>query len=134
MISAIISAVILVGVVYLVFFYGDVSAEISDDEERLMVSAPMVDVTIEIDNITSVEYRTEFSAGSRTNGFGTPVVNSGSFRNGELGDYTLAALANVNAFILVKHTGGKDLVFNVGSVDETHAFYDRLVALGVPVA
>jgi len=134
MISAILSAVILVGVVYVVFFYGDVSAEISSDEERLMVSAPMVDVTIEIDNITSVEYRTEFRAGSRTSGFGTPVVNSGSFRNDELGDYTLAALANVNAFILVKHTSGKDLVFNVGSVDETHAFYDRLVALGVPVA
>ena len=132
MISIIISAVIMVGVVYLVFFYGDVSADISDDEERLTVSAPMVDVTIDIDSITSVEYRTEFNAGKRTSGFGTPIVNSGSFNNSELGDYTLAALSKVDAFIIVKHTGGKDLVFNVGSVDETKAFCDRLKAL-VPV-
>jgi hypothetical protein len=132
LISIIISAVVMVGVVYIVFFYGDVSAEISDDEERLTVDAPMVDFTIKIDDIDSVAYRTEFNAGSRTNGFGTPVVNSGTFKNSEFGTYTLATLAKVNAFIVLEYNeGSKHLVFNVGSVNETKAFYDRLVDLGV---
>ena len=125
MASAIISIAVIVGVAYLLFFYGDVSADIDEDNGTLKVKAPMVDETIHVSDIIQVQYfGDEFDTGKRVSGFGSPVISSGSFENSG-GRYTLASYSDVNAYISVKHTGGT-LVFNLSSVEETHDFYERM--------
>jgi len=121
--TSVITVGTVVGVIVL-FNSGSVSVSLEDDGFR--VNAPMTNVYIVYDDIDSVEFREEFTAGTRTNGFGGSNISSGKFRNAEFGDYTLARYKGVDAFIVV-HTGGGTVVFNQNGVDRTIELYNELM-------
>lgn len=102
---------------------GDVKATLNDD--NLNVDAPMVDETIKYSDIRKLELRNDMDIGNRTNGFGGSDISSGTFKNAEFGNYTLASYNSVGIHIVV-HTSDSVLVFNADSADKTVAFYTDL--------
>lgn len=115
-------AVILIGM-FLLAGAGSVTAALTDDSLR--VEAPMVDESIQMDDVSSVEWRSSFDAGRRVGGFGGNEVSSGNFQNDEFGRYTLAAYNSVSGHIVVHYSGGV-LVFNLDSQEKTEQMYDDL--------
>jgi hypothetical protein len=111
----------------LVFFFvgsGDVRADLGED--GLGVEAPMLHEYVLYENIVSAELREDVDLGERVNGFGGSKVLSGKFRNGEFGNYTLACYKENKTCIVVERTGGRTLVFNLASAEETGDLYREL--------
>jgi len=117
------TAVILV-LVFLFIGSGSVSAELTD--EKLNVEAPMVHEYISYGSIETADLREGLDLGDRTMGFAGTKILSGSFSNGEFGDYTLACYKENKTYIVVKRTDGKPLVFNLASKEETAAFHHEM--------
>ncbi len=121
----VIVVVVVIVLVLVVSGSGSVSASVGS--ESVHVTAPFVDQNITYSDISSVELRDHFDDGRRVGGLGGTEVNSGRFRNDELGNYILARYNAVESCIVVHHTGGT-LVFNVDTVDGTVQLYDYLQA------
>lgn len=119
------SLVIAVIIVVAVMGSGYVSASLEDG--TLSVDASFVDEDIAVEDISAVELRYGMEYGLRTGGLGSSGYLSGSFTNDEFGRYTLAVHRDVDAAIVVHHTGGV-LVFNLGTGEETSAMYAELSA------
>jgi hypothetical protein len=127
--AIVLTAVITIGTVAgVIVLFNTGSVNISMDDDGLRINAPMTNVFIAYDDIDSdsVEYREEFNAGMRMNGFGGSNVSSGKFRNAEFGDYTLARNNGVSAFIII-HAEGRVVVFNQNSVAGTLELYNELM-------
>jgi hypothetical protein len=125
--AIVLTSVISVGIAAgIILFVNSGSVNVSPEEDGIRINAPMTNVYIAYDDIDSVEFREEFTAGTRTNGFGGTNISSGKFKNAEFGDYTLARYKGVDAFIVI-HTGGRTVVFNQNSVDRTAEIYDELL-------
>lgn len=115
-------AVVLIGV----FFFigsGSVNATLTDD--ILKVEAPMVGESIQVDDISNVEWRDSFDNGRRVGGFGGTDISSGNFQNDEFGRYTLASYNSVPGHIVVHYSGGV-LVFNLDSEEKTVQMFNDL--------
>ncbi|MCL2890422.1 MAG: PH domain-containing protein [Methanomassiliicoccaceae archaeon] len=127
MLAIVLTSVITIGTVAgVILLINSGSVSVSPEDDGLRINAPMTNVYIAYGDIDSVEFREEFNAGSRTNGFGGSNISSGKFRNAEFGDYTLARYKGVDAFIVI-HTGGRVVVFNQDSVDRTVEIYNELL-------
>jgi hypothetical protein len=100
-----------------------VTAELGATE--LQVNAPFVNEHIQYSSITSVELRNDVNYGTRTWGYAGGTVLSGSFRNSEFGDYTLAVFRSPPQCIVVHHAGAV-LVFNLDSSAGTAQFFADL--------
>jgi hypothetical protein len=120
--SLIVTVVIVIGVVLLIGS-GKVSASMDDD--TLHVNAPMMNRSINYEDIVSVELRYEFDRTGNT-GFNGFNMVSGKANHSEFGSYTQALYRNVDAFIIVKPADDKVLVFNLDTVDKTVIFYNEL--------
>ncbi|MDR0791511.1 MAG: DUF3784 domain-containing protein [Methanomassiliicoccaceae archaeon] len=107
-----------------IFLMGTGDVNISADDDGVKVNAPMVNVYIDYDDVKKVEFRDDFTTGSRANGFGGTSIHSGNFRNSELGNYTLAAFKGVKAHIVITMEGGGSIVFNQGSVEKTRELFE----------
>ena len=59
----------------------------------------------------------------RTNGFGSPKLSMGAFRNGEFGNYTLYAYTNAKEYVVLT-SGGKTLVIGMDDEARTQAIYE----------
>lgn len=99
--------------------------DVSMDEDSLTVDASMMHEDIAYVDITDVELRESMDYGDRVGGLANPHYYSGNFRNDEFGKYRLAVHADVPSVIVV-HTTGKTVVFNLSSDSETQAFYQTL--------
>ncbi|MBR3867183.1 MAG: SdpI family protein, partial [Butyricicoccus sp.] len=99
-ISMVIAVIILVACAVLCFT-GDI--EVVYGESAFTIEASYYnDLTVDYDAIDSVEYREDFSKGTRTFGFGSPRLAMGSFENEELGAYTLYAYTGSDAHVVMK--------------------------------
>ena len=121
---------IIIGVAVLLFctiitFTGNINITFGDESFTINASY-YSDLTVEYDAIESVEYREIFDAGLRTNGFGSPRLSMGTFKNDEFGYYTIYAYNSTEPCVVV-HTNTSSLVLR--GVDEaaTMAIYEQLM-------
>ena len=116
--------VILVGVL-VVLFTGNIQVDYSEDYFTIRASY-WDDAIIRYNAVQSVEYWEEFSPGVRTSGFGSPRLSMGSFRNEELGGYTLYAYTGCDA-VVVLQVNDRYLVYGGQTEGETTAFYQHIL-------
>ena len=83
-------------------------------------------LTVEYDAIDSIEYREDFKWGSRISGFGSPKLSVGSFKNKELGNYTLYAYTKCDDVVIVR-ADDKVLVIGGKTTKDTKLIYETLL-------
>ena len=120
------TAVILVAVGIIIFTVGSVSA--SYRESSFTVKATGGAIEVPYDKITEIEYRESNVNGRRSFGINTMKINSGNFTNEEFGTYSLYAYTAVKPVIVVHHSENLVLVFNLKTVEETQAAYQKLLS------
>ena len=92
----------------------------------LKVKAPFVDLDIVYSDIQSLELRMKFSPGIRVWGYGAIHKGAGQFDNKEFGTYTFSGDTRIPAFIVVRYSGNRILVFNAVDEGHTRSLYDSL--------
>lgn len=123
-ISAVTVPLVLLGAALLLFTG---SIHITCGENALTIEASYwQDVSVDYSQIETIEYRGEFDPGVRTNGFGSPRLSMGAFRNEAFGNYTLYAYTNAEEYIVLT-SGGKTLVLGMDDASKTRAIYDALL-------
>lgn len=124
-ITAIMVPLILVGVAVLMFT-GDISIAYGEDSFRVEASYYQ-DLTIDYEDIDTIEYREDFSAGFREMGFGSARLSVGTFKNDEFGRYTLYGYTGGQGCVVLRQ-GENILVIAGKTAEETKAIYDALSA------
>ena len=115
---------IVIGVILLT---GDVV--IRYDEKSFTVEASYYgDLTVDYDAIETVENREGDTVGMRTNGFGSPRLQMGTFKNDEYGQYTRYAYTGCEACVVLK-VDGKTLVLSGKDAESTRTIYDKLIKI-----
>lgn len=123
-ISMVIAVLILIGCAVLCFS-GDI--DVVYGETAFTIEASYYDdLTVEYDGIDSIAYREDFEQGMRAFGFGTPRLSMGSFRNEELGTYTLYAYTGSDAHVVLT-VGEKTLALSGKDTAATRAIYEELL-------
>ena len=114
---------ILVGVL-IIMFTGDVT--VTYGEKTFVVDSLYYDASeIAYDDITSIEYREDFSKGTRQYGFASARLALGSFKNDELGSYILYSYAGKGDAVIVT-VGDKKLVIGGITDSDTLEIYETL--------
>ena len=96
------------------------------EENKLHVSAPMVNKYFDYDKIEELEIDPDFDKGTRIGGYGTPTICSGKFSNDVFGRYTLASYTKVQPCVFFKYDG-EYFAFNQADDELTQAAYETLV-------
>ena len=119
-------AVILLLFIAVIMFTGNI--EVTLDDTALTIDATYWHgLTVDYTAIDSIEYRTDFPVGIRSNGFGSARLQMGLFSNSELGNYTRYAYTGSDASICI--TCGKEtLVIALRTEADTEALYEALQA------
>ncbi|MGN0412844.1 MAG: SdpI family protein [Lachnospiraceae bacterium] len=117
-------ALVVVVLAFLFAFSG--KYEVQFGESALHINATCWDdATVEYRDITQVEYRDQDDPGSRTFGFGSPLLLMGRFENSEFGEYTRYSHTSCDDCIVIT-AGEKVLVLNGKNEKETKEIYDEL--------
>jgi uncharacterized membrane protein len=106
-------------------FYGDVSVTLGEDSFVIEASFAS-DLEVIYDEVESIELRDEFDIGSRTMGFGSPRLSTGTFENNEFGRYTLYAYTKAEAYVILKN--GDDVLVIGGTEEDMRELYDGVMA------
>lgn len=114
---------ILVGVL---LFTGDI-AVIPGETDFTIEASYSPDLIIAYDAIEAIEYRDHDDVGTRTYGFGSARLLTGSFRNEEFGDYTRYSYTGCDACVVLT-ADGKTLVLNGPDEQSTKAIFEELQA------
>ena len=83
------------------------------------------DAEIGYADVESIEYAEGVPAGRRTNGFGSPRLSMGTFRNDAFGSYTRYAYTGCDASIVMQ-VKGKTVVLSGADEEATKALYEEL--------
>lgn len=121
--SLTIGAVILFGVGILLTT-GQVKATIGDTKIQIQGSY-WKDYSVPIASIEKVSYTEEFDPGTRRDGMGSFKLLEGSFKNSELGAYTLYAYKNCHTYVKL-HTSTGAIVVNASTPEETRQLYETI--------
>ena len=108
----------------IMLFTGSITPEYGDTAVRIRASY-WSDLTIQYDNISSIEYRNEAVPGSRTGGWGSSRLLLGSFRNEEFGFYTRYTYTDCDACVILTDRD-KTIVLSGKNDADTRAIYDAL--------
>lgn len=101
--------------------------EVSCGEDSFTIAAAYwQDLTVSYDDIESMQYRDEVTAGSRVGGFGSPRLLMGNFKNDEFGYYTRYSYAGCDAGIVMT-VDGNVLVVSAADEAATKALYKELL-------
>lgn len=115
------ATLIFVGVM---LFTGDIGITYTD--EAMLISADYwPDMTVEYADIQSIEYRNQEIGGIRTNGFGSPRLLMGTFRNDEFGSYTRYSYTECPCAVVL-HLNGEILVVSGQDEAATQQIYETL--------
>ena len=124
-IGTVIGVVVLIGAAVLLFT-GHIEVHCGDSSMRIEATY-WADMEIDYSGIDSLVYRDDFEKGVRANGFGSPKLSMGTFRNDELGFYTLYAYTGAEEYIVLQ-AGEKTLVIGMKDAAETQEIYQSLLA------
>ena len=119
---------IFVAVIFIVIgiFLGVGNITVTCGDDALTVDATFWDaVTIDYDEIDSIEYRESDDPGSRVWGFGSFRLLLGTFQNGEFGTYTRYSYTNPESCIVLT-VDGKTLVIADKDAAGTEAIYNQI--------
>ena len=83
------------------------------------------DLTVDYAAVDSIEYREEWVPGSRTNGFGSPRLLVGTFKNEEFGSYTRYSYTGCDVSVVL-HVDDRVLVLSGADTASTQAIYEQL--------
>lgn len=119
----VILAVAVVGTPVLLFT-GDIHYTVGEDALQIEASY-WSDAEIDYADVESIEYAEGIPAGSRTNGFGSPRLSLGSFRNDAFGAYTRYAYTGCDASIVMQ-VKGKTVALSGANEEATKALYEEL--------
>ena len=123
-VAAVLVCVTLLGTALLLFTG---SMEGSCGDTALTIHATWwADLRLAYSEIDTVEYRSNLDTGVRTNGFGSPKLSMGTFRNDEFGYYTLYAFTKAADFVVLT-ADGKTLVIGMEDAEKTRGIYDGLL-------
>jgi uncharacterized membrane protein len=118
--------VILLAVVGVVMFTGDVKVTCGEDTFQIEATYED-DFETSYEQIASVEYREEASVGARVNGFGSIRLSLGVFQNEEFGTYTLYAYTGADAYLVLRSVKGEVLMIGLKDADEAKTIYQTLL-------
>ena len=120
----IITLMITLGCVYLLFS-GDIGIRYGDTAFTIE-AAYYRGLSVDYADIETIEYREGEPAGTRTNGFGSPRLQMGSFRNDEYGPYTRYAYTRCPSCVVLT-VKGETLVLSGTDEESTMEIYRRLL-------
>lgn len=126
--SAVVGIIAVIAAIVL-SFTGNVTAKV-EEEGISLDSTYYGELFIKYEDIEKIELAEDFDFGSRQMGFGSPHMLLGSFRNDELGSYTLYAYARQNTCAVITLTSGGHVVVSLESADTTKAFYNSVIEGG----
>ena len=116
---------ILIPFLAVILFTGSISFDLGDDA-MTVDSTFWSPVTVEYDDIDSIELREGNAPGSRDWGYGSARLLLGGFSNEELGAYTRYTYTGSDAYILI--TAGKNkLVLADKTAADTQALYESIL-------
>ena len=116
-------AVALVGTPVLLFT-GDIRYTVGENALQIEASY-WPDAEIDYADVESIEYAEGIPAGSRTNGFGSPRLSMGDFRNDAFGPYTRYAYTGCSSCVVLR-VQGRTVVLSGADEGATRALYDQL--------
>ncbi|MBQ3155067.1 MAG: SdpI family protein [Clostridia bacterium] len=121
MVILIVSVVVLC---LITLFTGDINTTVGED--TLTIDAPYRSgTTIQYDKIERLELVESFDAGERVNGFGTPKLSLGWFKNDAFGTYTLYGYTKSDVCTVLV-SDGKTIAVALESAEQTRALYEAL--------
>ena len=123
-----VGAMICVGIVLAIAFALIFTAkfEIAFGETSFTVTASAFgELTVEYEDIESVEYLEEGTKSQRVMGFGDYPLQMGTFRNAELGTHSRYTYSDCKAVVLIRYDG-QYLVLNGKDEESTKAIYETL--------
>lgn len=122
-VALVILAVAVVGTPILLFT-GDIHYTMGENTLQIEASY-WNDAEIDYADVESIEYAEGIPAGSRTNGFGSPRLSMGAFRNDAFGSYTRYAYTGCDACIVMQ-VEGRTVVLSGADEAATKALYEEL--------
>ena len=106
--------------------FGTAGVEVGLGETSMSIKAPLVDRTIDYADIDKVELDDAFSIGGRISGYGGLSMNTGTFKNSEYGQYTLASYTTCDTFIKITMKSGSHIVINQKDAESTLTLYNDI--------
>ena len=122
--TAVTVPIVLIGAA-LLLFTGSIKVNCGDTSMSIEASY-WADASVEYSKIDTIEYRGDLDVGVRTNGFGSPKLSMGAFRNDEFGNYTLYAYTSAQEYVVLT-SGGKTLAIGMDDAGKTRAIYETLL-------
>lgn len=108
-------------------FTGDIQVRYGESSFTVQASY-YGDLTVDYADIETVEYRENDAIGVRTNGFGSPRLQMGAFRNDEFGPYIRYAYTRCPSCVVLK-VNGETLVLSGADEKSSREIYDRLMVI-----
>lgn len=105
-------------------FSGDVAVVFAENEFTVQADY-YSDLTVDYEAVERIEYRETFDKGNRVNGFGSPRLSMGTFKNDEFGLYTIYAYTNCPSAVVMYSENGT-LVLCGADDAATKAIFDTL--------
>lgn len=126
-ITIILSSIMITAIVILVIFImftGKVSVEYGNDSFTVD-SDFWNSLTVEYDEIDSLEFREELNRGTRVSGFGSARLLCGMFENDEFGSYTLYSYTGCGSAVVLV-CDDRVLVVGGNDFESTKEIYEKL--------
>lgn len=124
-VTVIISVVVAI-ISFIVMFTGKIEPTLNDTS--LCVKASYwQDMTLDYEDIDSIEYRENGVVGERIMGFGSAKLLIGNFQNEEFGDYTRYTYTGKKPCVVIK-SDGKTIVVGADDAQTVKSIYDRIFA------
>ncbi len=127
-IAIMIASIIIIGSASTVILSESTSSEsvnITLEDEYFTVKAPAFNQSFDYDKIEKMYLDEDFDKGKRIGGYGTPTIHSGTFKNSEFGNYSLASYTNIKPCIVIFYNEDY-YAFNQSSDAATKELFDLL--------
>ena len=122
---AVILLILLLGALFgYLMFTGDIRLHYGQDSFTIEADFHS-DFTADYEAITSVEYSRHLEPGTRVSGFHSPRLLMGTFRNKELGNYTLYTYTGSEDWVVLRN-GDRILVLGGKTPEDTLEIYETL--------
>ncbi|MBQ8911432.1 MAG: SdpI family protein [Clostridia bacterium] len=108
-------------------FTGDVNYNYRDDRSFVVSCSFYGDLTVEYEDIVSIEYREEGRMGDRLFGIGSLRLSVGRFENEEFGEYLRYSYTACKATVVLKDQKGQVFVLGRSDAEKTRALYEELL-------